>query len=316
MTNLYEHSFDEAKRARLQRTLDATREVLASDDLDPAVRALLEEWHDVGSDAGVLHTEVTDLSILYNTVVEHATGVEAELMRRNAEVGQFLAGMSHEFRTPLNAIIGYCEMVLEMAEEDGLDYIAAEIRHVATAGHHMLTLTNDVLDLSKVEAGQLELVPERVDAQALVHGVVSTMGALAAHRGNAITASVEPHIEWLVIDPMRLRQCLTNLVGNACKFTENGVIRVEVVEVGKWLELRVSDTGIGMSPAQQSRLFRAFAQGAATTAREYGGTGLGLALSLQLTEAMGGTIEVESTRGVGSTFTMRLPGSTIERSPS
>lgn len=316
MDNLYEHSFDDAKRTRLQEARARTEQALSRDDLDDDVRALLEEWSGIGEDTAVLQVEVGDLNILYNTVVEHATGVEAELMRRNHEIGQFLAGMSHEFRTPLNAIIGYCEMAIEIALENGHTGIATEVQHVAHAGQLMLALTNDVLDLAKVEAGHLELTPERVRAADLVQGIVSTMRTLAANRGNTLESTIEDEVDWLLVDSMRVQQCLTNLVGNACKFTENGAIRIDVFRRDRFVDFVVSDTGIGMSPTQQGRLFRAFTQATASTAREYGGTGLGLALSLQLVEAMGGTIEVESSRGVGSTFTLRLPEAVLVRDAS
>ncbi len=315
MTDLYNHSLDDAKRERLREAMEETETLLADPDLDERVRRTLQRWSQVAADSTTLHREVTDLSILYNTVVNHATGVEAELLRRNAEVSQFLAGMSHEFRTPLNAIIGYCELAWELANETGRPDLAAEIANVSTAGQQMLSLTNDVLDLSKIEAGQLELVPERVGVEDLVGAVVATMRALAAGNDNELVVRIEPSVDQMFVDAMRLRQCLTNLVGNACKFTENGRITVEVRREQGWVLLAVSDTGIGMSEEQQARLFRAFSQATRTTARDYGGSGLGLALTRQLVDAMGGTIAVDSRVGTGSTFTIRLPEQVLVDEP-
>lgn len=312
MNSLYDHSFDEPMRARLNEAVERTRETLGRDDLPPEVRELLQEWAEVGSRSSVLVTEVNDLSILYSSVVDHASRVENELMRRNGEISQFLAGMSHEFRTPLNAIIGYCEMVLETVEEEGLDHVARDIRNVALAGRHMLSLTNDVLDISKVEAGQLELVPESVQCRDLVQAVCATMAALASEHRNHLSFHVDPAIGRIRVDPLRVRQCLTNLLGNACKFTEDGEIQVRVERGPTGVDFKVIDTGIGMSPEQQRRLFRAFSQATATTAHRYGGTGLGLALSLRLANMMGGTIEVESELGRGSTFVLGLPSTILE----
>ena len=311
MKQLYPSSFDALKQQRVEKARVQTEALLESAALDDRVRKALEEWQQVAGDIDALRTEVSDLHILYSTVVEHATQAEADLMRRNEEVGQFLSGMSHEFRTPLNAIIGYSEMVLEIAAEEGITTLKDEVERIAGAGRHMLSLTNDVLDISKVEAGRLELSPEPVLVEELVEGVVSTMEALARRRGNTLTFRVDPAIGAMNVDPMRLRQCLTNLIGNACKFTEEGSISVAVDRGEEWVSCAVSDTGIGITNDQQARLFQAFVQASASTARDFGGSGLGLALSQQLAEAMGGRIEVVSVRGEGSTFTMLIPASLI-----
>ena len=201
-------------------------------------------------------------------------------------------------------------MVLEIAREDGLHQILDEVGRIAAAGRHMLALTTDVLDLSKIEAGRLEILVEEVDVPELVEGVVSPMQSLAINGGNELVIEMAPDVRLIDTDAVRLRQCLTNLIGNACKFTKNGRIRVVVSQTDDAMEFRVIDTGIGMSVAQQARLFNVFAQATSTTSRDYGGSGLGLALSRRLTEAMGGTIGVQSERGKGSEFTMKLPRST------
>ncbi len=235
----------------------------------------------------------------------------------NSAKSQFLASMSHELRTPLNAIIGYSEMLREEAQERKLDDFVADLEKIGFAGHHLLTLINDILDLSKIEAGKMELNMEAFNVRSLVRDVVTTARPLAERNGNRLEADCAIEGEML-LDPTRVRQVLLNLLSNACKFTRDGTIRMEATRTGDgngWVEFHVSDTGIGMTEEQMGRLFEAFSQAEASTAAKYGGTGLGLAISRRFCRMMGGDVEVRSEAGRGSTFTVRLPAVAAQPAP-
>jgi PAS domain S-box-containing protein len=234
----------------------------------------------------------------------------------NSAKSQFLANMSHELRTPLNAIIGYSEMLREEAEELKLDEFVSDLEKIGFAGHHLLTLINDILDLSKIEAGKMDLHVQTFDLRSLVEDVVTTASPLAERNGNRLEA--ECAVDGAMrLDPTRVRQILLNLLSNACKFTRDGTIRLQARTVngdrGEWVEIQVSDSGIGLTEEQVGRLFEAFSQADASTAAKYGGTGLGLAISRRFCRMMGGDIEVQSEVGRGSTFTVMLPVVTPER---
>jgi signal transduction histidine kinase len=213
---------------------------------------------------------------------------------------QFLAAMSHELRTPLNAIIGYSEL---LQEEDP----NPDLAKINAAGKHLLSLINAVLDLSKIEAGKMELFLEEFDVLGLVRDTVAVIEPLAAKNGNRLVVACPADVGAMRADLTKVRQSVFNLLSNACKFTKDGTVGLEVRSDGAWVELAVSDTGIGMTPEQVARLFQEFAQADATTQRDYGGTGLGLALSRRFCRMMGGDVTVESAVGHGSTFTIRLP---------
>jgi signal transduction histidine kinase len=224
---------------------------------------------------------------------------------------QFLASMSHELRTPLNAIIGLTEMMVSNAARFGMEKALEPLRRVNAAGTHLLSLINEVLDLSKIEAGKLELNPEPVDLARLIDEVVGTAGQLAEKNKNRLIVEAQENVGTLNADSMRLKQILLNLLSNACKFTKEGevALRVRKVADGRdWVELAVADTGIGLTAEQQAKLFQEFTQADSLTARRYGGTGLGLALSRKLARMMGGDVTVTSEPGKGSVFTLRLPG--------
>jgi CheY-like chemotaxis protein/nitrogen-specific signal transduction histidine kinase len=231
----------------------------------------------------------------------------------------FLANMSHELRTPLNAIIGYSEMLQEEAEDRGVPELGADLRKVHGAGRHLLALINDILDLSKIESGKMELLLETFDVRSLLEDVESTIHPLVEKNHNTLIVSGATEAGAMHADVTRLRQVLFNLLSNACKFTEGGTIRLEVSrkrrELGDDMVFRLSDTGIGMTPEQQSRLFEAFMQADASTSRRFGGTGLGLAISRRFCQMMGGDVTVSSALGQGSTFTVTLPASVPERVP-
>jgi len=231
----------------------------------------------------------------------------------NAAKSQFLASMSHELRTPLNAIIGYSEMLEEEAEERGhVDYVP-DLQKVRAAGRHLLALINDVLDLSKIEAGKLELYIESFDLRAAVGDVATTIRPLVEKNGNRLVIDAPAGLGVMRSDLTRVRQILLNLLSNACKFTEHGTITLAVARRSGDVEFRVSDSGIGMTPDQLSRLFQTFAQAEASTSKKYGGTGLGLAITRRFCELMGGTVSVTSEPGRGSTFLVRLPVSAGEQ---
>jgi signal transduction histidine kinase len=237
-----------------------------------------------------------------------------QLQLASEHKSQFLASMSHELRTPLNAIIGLTEMMVTNAARFGTEKALEPLRRVNAAGTHLLSLINEVLDLSKIEAGKLELNPEPVNLARLIDEVVGTAGQLAEKNQNRLIVQAQENLGALTADSMRLKQILLNLLSNACKFTKEGevALRVRKVADGRdWVELAVADNGIGMTAEQQAKLFQDFTQADSLTARRYGGTGLGLAISRKLARMMGGDVTVTSEPGKGSVFTVRLPGSGV-----
>jgi len=224
----------------------------------------------------------------------------------------FLANMSHELRTPLNAIIGYCEMLIEDAEGSGAGDLAADLGKIHGASTLLLELIGNILDLSKIEAGRMEVWREPVDVAAMIRQIGATIAPLAARQRNTLAIDVDGALVTLDTDPLKLRQILLNLLGNACKFTEDGTIRLharrELADDGRpWAVFEVADTGIGMTEEQCSRAFQAFTQVEASSTRRDGGTGLGLTLARRFAELLGGAVDVTSAPSVGSTFVLRLP---------
>jgi Signal transduction histidine kinase len=233
-----------------------------------------------------------------------------QLAEASERKSQFLASMSHELRTPLNAIIGLTEMMVTNAARFGTEKALEPLRRVNAAGAHLLSLINELLDLSKIEAGKLDLNPEQVSLAKLIDEVIGTAGQLAEKNKNRLVVEAQENMGALTADSMRLKQILLNLLSNACKFTKEGevALRVRKVADGRdWVELAVADTGIGMTTEQQAKLFQDFTQADSLTARRYGGTGLGLAISRKLARMMGGDVTVASEAGKGSVFTVRLP---------
>ena len=225
----------------------------------------------------------------------------------NAAKSHFLASMSHELRTPLNAILGYSEMMQEEAEEGGYTALVPDLQRVQAAGRHLLNLINEVLDLSKIEAGKMELYLEAVDVGKVLNDVATTVEPLVARNGNRLEVIQRNEPGSMQADATRLRQVLLNLLANAAKFTEKGVVTLECERMNGSMVFRVRDTGVGMTPEQLGRLFEAFTQAEASTSSKYGGTGLGLALSRKFCQLMGGNVTVTSEVGKGSTFTATIP---------
>jgi signal transduction histidine kinase/DNA-binding response OmpR family regulator len=235
-----------------------------------------------------------------------------QLQMASENKSQFVSSMSHELRTPLNAIIGLTEMMVTNAARFGTEKAQEPLQRVNRAGTHLLGLINQVLDLSKIEAGKLELNPQTVQLAPLINEVIGTARQLADQNKNCVTAEIADDLGSLTIDPMRIRQVLLNLLSNSCKFTKAGEVKLKarrIVEGRDWIELSVADTGIGMTSEQQAKLFEEFSQADPATAQRFGGTGLGLSISRKLARMMGGDVTVTSEAGKGSVFTVRLPGS-------
>jgi signal transduction histidine kinase/CheY-like chemotaxis protein len=249
-----------------------------------------------------------------------ATAEQEAAEAANRAKSTFLASMSHELRTPMNAILGYSEMLLEECEERGDEYAVADLRKIHAAGRHLLELVNSVLDLSKIEAGKMEVHAEPFDVEELVQHVVQIAHPLVAKNANKLVLEPEPGLGQMNSDGTKIRQCLFNLVSNASKFTKEGVITVRVTRTAQedqtWVSFAVSDTGIGMTPEQLDRVFIAFAQADASVASKYGGTGLGLNITKRFCEMLGGGISVTSEVGTGTTFTIRLPADVTTSRPA
>ncbi|MBT9311969.1 response regulator [Leptothoe kymatousa TAU-MAC 1615] len=263
-----------------------------------------------------LDSRVQDRTTKLMKAMEEAEEARVKAEDANRSKSEFLANMSHELRTPLNAIIGYSEMLEEEATDVGEEDFVPDLQKIQGAGKHLLGLINSVLDLSKIEAGRMELFLEEFSIKGLVDDIAGTITPVAHKNNNHLSVFCPADIGSLHADQTKLRQSLFNLLSNACKFTENGDITLTVEEVstvdeeiydGPWLRFIVSDTGIGMKDDQIEKIFDAFTQADASTTRKYGGTGLGLAITKQFINMMGGDISVESVKGQGTTFSLLIP---------
>ncbi len=266
--------------------------------------------------AGVVLHDVTDRKVAQ---AELALAKQAAEQANRAK-SQFIANMSHELRTPLSAVIGYSEMLEEEVAELGHESLLGDLRKIESNARHLLSMINDVLDLSKIEAGRMEVHAETFDVAALVDEAAATVQALVARRGNRLVVEKAGALGTMHSDAVKVRQCLFNLLSNAAKFTEHGriVLRVERLAGDApvpQLCFQVSDTGIGMSPEQLAKLFERFTQADASTTRRFGGSGLGLAITRAFCRMLGGDVGVESAPGRGTTFTLRLPAD-VTRAPA
>jgi signal transduction histidine kinase/CheY-like chemotaxis protein len=238
----------------------------------------------------------------------------------NRAKSDFLAKMSHELRTPMNAIIGYSEMLEEEAEDLGQEEFIPDLKRIQAAGRHLLALINDILDLSKVEAGKMDIFLERFDVAEIVEEVASTVGPLAAQNSNHLDVRCAPDVGEMYSDLVKLRQGLFNLLSNACKFTSEGSVLLAVerrpADTGDRVIFSVEDSGIGMTPEQIEHIFEAFGQADVSTTRQFGGTGLGLTITRRFAEMLGGSVDVTSELGAGSTFTIELPAEAASEPPT
>lgn len=287
-----------------------------------------------------LDDEVSDLSRNFNVMTERLEGLYNELeekvrerteklrealaeleekrdeaLEANRTKSLFLANMSHELRTPLNAIIGYSEMLEEEADDFGYEDIVPDLQKIRIAGTHLLSLINDILDLSKIEAGKIEFYLEDFQIEDVVDDIAMTVQPVVEKKNNKFVVELAEDFGTMHADVTRVRQVIVNLLSNAAKFTEDGTVTLKghrfVKEEKDWIEFSVSDTGIGMTEEQLSNIFSEFTQADVSTTRKYGGTGLGLPISRHFCRMMGGDIIVASTVGEGSTFTVQLPAKVI-----
>ena len=317
-----------ALAARRARTSDGDDDTWIAHRLTSHHSAVADEdlqledgtWLRVGSHRtreGGIVTTWADISTLKHREIELADLVaRLEIARdqateANRTKSTFLANMSHELRTPLNAIIGYSEILEEEARDKGLRELLPDIDRIETAGRHLLGVINDILDLSKIEAGRMDVYIEDIDVAALIADIQSMILPLAAKNENKLEIACPPDIGQMRSDLTKVKQSVLNLLGNASKFTSGGRITVVVSRIptatGSSVRFQVSDTGIGMSAAETAKLFRAFTQADTTTTKRFGGTGLGLAITKHFCDMLGGSIGVESEPGKGSTFTITLP---------
>ncbi len=261
-----------------------------------ALDGTVREW--VG-----INTDISDRRHAEEAMQEAKELAEAA----NRAKSQFIANMSHELRTPLSAVIGYSEMLAEEIEDIGQTHLLTDVGKIEASARHLLGLINDVLDLSKIEAGRMTVESVRFDVSAMLDEVVNATGALSAKKGNRFVLEVPTDLGAMQSDELKIRQCLMNLIGNAAKFTEEGVITLRGRREGlDHIVFEVSDTGIGMSPEQMERLFKRFSQADESTTRQFGGTGLGLAITRAFALRLGGDVTVESQPGRGSTFRITL----------
>lgn len=270
----------------------------------------LEEW------SQTLEQTVAERTAELERKTQEAQEARLEAEAANRTKSSFLASMSHELRTPMNAIIGYSEMLMEEAEDDGNDDYLADLKKIHAAGKHLLALINDILDLSKIEAGKMDIYLETFNVAPVIEDVVATIQPLVEKNGNTLSVDCRKDIGAMHADLTKVRQGLFNLLSNACKFTKNGTVALKVRTEEKnersWFVFDVSDSGIGITPEQINKLFQAFSQADSSTTRQFGGTGLGLNITKHFCQMMGGDVTVTSEYGKGSTFTISLPATVVD----
>jgi signal transduction histidine kinase len=281
------------------------------------------ELHRIAADTAGLewaNREQTRLTIEQSELVARLRLSQQEVEAATRAKSEFVATMSHELRTPINAITLYSEMLQEGAVAEGRAEDAADLGKVQVASRHLLGLINGILDLSKIEAGKMELELTSFDVSKVVSELSSTMDAVVRKNGNALHVEIAEPLGAMHADVMKLRQILFNLLSNAAKFTTNGTVTLRAAKTGdagaEQVEFSVTDTGIGLTEAHKAKLFQPFAQADTSIARKYGGTGLGLALVARFCQLMGGTVVAESPAGGGARFVVRLPVAVVDRAPT
>jgi signal transduction histidine kinase len=248
----------------------------------------------------------------YKNRIDYMKTEELKFLRTQAQnatkaKSEFLANMSHELRTPLNAILGYSEMLKDDAEDDGLDAYSEDLIKINSSGEHLLTLVNDILDLSKIEAGKMDLHVEEFEFETHIKQIEATAKPLVEKNDNKFVIEKPKNLEKLTNDQTKLRQILFNMLSNAAKFTKKGTVTLGITKYDEKVRFAVTDTGIGMNAEQLGKVFEEFTQAESSTSKDYGGTGLGLPISKKMTEMMGGIMEVESQEGKGTTFSIIIP---------
>ena len=309
-----------ASEAILLSVALAARMRVMKEEKEAAQQQALENQQKAHAELKAMSQELEAANLnLEHRVHERTAALEAsnrQLADAKAATSSFLANMSHELRTPMNAVIGYSEMLHEELEEENQDKYLPDLAKIRAAGKHLLGMINEVLDLSKIEAGKMELFLEPVEVSTLITDVESTVAPLMEKRGNRLEVTYAKELGVIETDTTKLRQILLNLLSNAAKFTEAGLIDLNVWREadadGDWLNFAVRDSGIGMTQDQLAKVFEAFSQAETSTTRNFGGTGLGLTISKHFCEMLGGTLSVTSREGVGSTFTITLPLRTQE----
>ncbi len=277
---------------------------------------LAHTFNDMAGRLDLAHAELTKANdALHQRQRELQSHMEAAESANKAK-SQFLANMSHELRTPMNAIIGYSEMLTEEAEDLGQDTFIPDLQKINIAGKHLLLLINDILDLSKIEAGKMDLYLETFNIGTLIQEICVTFQSMLTKNSNELVSDIPPDLGAMHADATKVRQILYNLLSNACKFTKTGSILVLARRTNardkEYVEFQVKDTGIGMTAEQTAKIFDAFTQADSSTTRKYGGTGLGLAITRRFCEMMGGDIGVASSPGKGTTFTVRIPTEVVD----
>ena len=316
---------------------EAARKI--SQDKDYSTRLVRGQGGEIGVLTASLNNMLTEIQARDAQLVNYQDHLEDQVAQRSEQLlklntqlmlekeraeeanrtkSAFLANMSHELRTPLNAILLYSEVLIDEVTDRGAEVLVPDLHKIQSAGRHLLSLIDDILDLSKIEAGRMNLYVEEVDIPALLDNITTMLEPLVARNHNRFERNADPAITVLRTDHKRLKQTLFNLLDNASKFTKAGKVSLtlQAVPGGEWVEFVVQDTGIGMSPAQAERVFKEFIQADDSTTRRFGGTGLGLSLARRFAEMLGGSIRLESVEGVGSTFTLTLPRSVEPLEPS
>ena len=316
----FPHFTDDFIATQRQKLAQLSREELLEDlqikneELRTSTEELLKAKKVAEEATSALQSQVHELDQARRAmlnILEDLDEAKQEAEEATKAKSYFLANMSHELRTPMNAILGYSEMLMEDAEDQGQEDFIPDLQKIHTAGKHLLGLINEILDLSKIEAGKMELFLESFDVAGMINEVASTLRPLVDKNANTLQVHLAPDLGAMQADLTKVRQSLFNLLSNASKFTEKGTITLDAEAISKdearWIAFKVADTGIGMTPEQIDKLFQPFVQADASTSRKYGGTGLGMTITQLFIKMMGGEMNVASEPGAGTTFTVLLP---------